>query len=269
MSLNRTLDHEASVGFFAVVQLEALPYVQEISLRDEKIEDWEAHPFDIPSIRELGVMSFAPNITFLVGENGMGKSTILEAIAIATGSNPEGGSANFNFSTRASHSPLYQALRVARSYKRPRTGFFLRAESFFNLATKIEELDAEPSKAPPIIDSYGGVSLHEQSHGESFLSLFLNRFGGDGLYLLDEPEAALSPARQFVFLRRMHELINANCQFIIATHSPILLAYPGAKIYELSESGCCPIAYEESDQYSVTKAFLDNPKEYMQEILKD
>jgi len=150
-----------------------------------------ATPFDLPTVRGLNTLAFHPDVTFLVGENGSGKSTLLEAIAVLWGFNPEGGTINFNFSTRPSHSDLYKYLRVVRSHKRPKDGFFLRAESFFNLATNIEQLDAEPSFTPPVTESYGGRSLHEQSHGESFLTLLLHRFGGSGFYVLDEPEAAL------------------------------------------------------------------------------
>src|SRR5687768_4530105 len=176
-------------------------------------------------------------MTYLNGENGSGKSTLLEAIAVSLGFNAEGGTRNFRFGTRASHSVLHQYLRIAKGVMKPRDGFFLRAESFFNLATDIERLDAEPSFGPPLIDSYGGRSLHEQSHGESFLALMKNRFGPNGLYILDEPEAALSPSRQLSLLIRMRELLEEGSQFIIATHAPIVLAYPGATIYQLDERG--------------------------------
>ena len=182
-------------------------------------------------------------MTYFVGENGTGKSTILEAMAVAAGFNAEGGTENFRFATRRSESSLGNALRLVRSPRRPRTGFFLRAESYFNLATNIEELDREPSFAPPVIDSYGGRSLHEQSHGESFLSLLMSRFGPNGFYLLDEPEAALSPLRQMSALARIHQLVRAGSQFVIATHAPILLAYPGSLIYELSSSGAREVGH--------------------------
>ncbi len=201
------------------------PYLRKISFRAEQAPR-NGYPFDLPDVRALETLSFHPDVTFLVGENGSGKSTLLEAIAVVWGFNPEGGTVNFNFSTRPSHSDLYKYLRIVRSHKRPKDGFFLRAESFFNLATNIEHLDADPSFTPPVSDSYGGRSLHEQSHGESFLSVFLNRFGGNGFYVLDEPEAALSPTRQLAVLRRIHHLVLHNSQFVIATHSPLLMAYP-------------------------------------------
>jgi predicted ATPase len=166
---------------------------------------------------------------------------------------------NFRFSTRASHSELHQFLSLRRGPRRPRHGFFLRAESFFNLATEIERLDAEPALAPPIIDAYGGRSLHEQSHGESFLTLLLERFGGDGLYLLDEPEAALSPSRQLAVLARLDQLVRLRSQFIIATHSPILLAYPDSLIYQLTEDGIKRVKYEDTEHFVVTRRFLEDP----------
>ena len=169
---------------------------------------------------------------------------------------------------RPSHSSLHAAPRLVRSPYRPRDGFFLRAESFFNVATNIEELDREPGFSPPIINSYGGISLHEQSYGESFLRLMMERFGGHGLYLLDEPEAALSPTRQLAVLSRIDQLVKAQSQFIIATHSPILMAYPGALIYRLDTGGFSVVAYEETEHYAVTKAFLDNPGRMLAELFR-
>ena len=215
----------------------------------------------LPAVRFLqagGRIDFAPAVTFLVGENGTGKSTILEAIAVACGFNAEGGTRNFRFSTRPTHSRLWEYLRVARR-RYPRDGFFLRAESFYNVATNIDEMDEEPSFGPRLIDSYGGVSLHAQSHGESFLSLVQHRFGGHGLYLLDEPEAALSPARQLTLLGQMRLLAGEDSQFIVATHSPILMAYPGARIYLLDEGGIRPVRYEETEHYQLTRRFLEDP----------
>ena len=207
-------------------------------------------------------------MTFLVGENGSGKSTLLEALAVAWGFNAEGGTKNFSFGTRTSHSELEQYLRLSRGVRRPKDGFFLRAESFFNVATEIERLDAEPAFGPPVIDSYGGKSLHEQSHGESFMALLMNRFGGKGFYILDEPEAALSPQRQLAVLSRIHELVVDDSQFVIATHSPILMAYPNARIYSLSAEGIQEVGYYETEHYLVTHRFLSNPKR-MLDVLMD
>lgn len=207
-------------------------------------------------------------VTFLVGENGSGKSTLLEAIAVACGFNAEGGTRNFTFSTQATHSELGEYITVARR-RYPRDGFFLRAESFYNVATNIDEMDEEFSYGPKVIESYGGVSLHRQSHGESFLALVQNRFGGNGLYLLDEPEAALSPTRQLTLLGEMHQLVHRDSQFIVATHSPILMAYPGARIYQLSESGIEPVQYRETEHYQLTRRFLEDPARMLRYLFSD
>ncbi|RJR38562.1 MAG: ATP-binding cassette domain-containing protein [Deltaproteobacteria bacterium] len=188
-------------------------YLLQVELKREEIPSFDHYPFSLPAVRHLDILKFHPQVTYLVGENGSGKSTLLEALAVSLGFNPERGTKNFRFGTRPSHSELHRYIRLAKGVKRPRDGFFLRAESFFNVATEIERLDSEPG-GPPIIDSYGGRSLHEQSHGESFLALLNERFGGHGLYLLDEPEAALSPQRQLAVLVRSHDLVKDNSQFI-------------------------------------------------------
>lgn len=220
----------------------------------------------IPAIRNLESLDFNKNITFLVGENGSGKSTLLEAIAVCFGFNPEGGSINFQFSSKDTHSTLHNFIRLARGLKRPADSFFLRAESFYNVATEIEALDAvwEPGS---FLKGYGGKSLHEQSHGESFLSLMVNRFRGKGIYLLDEPEAALSPQRQLSMLLRIHQL-SATSQFIIATHSPILLGMPDADIYSFDGGEIHKIDYEETESYQVTKMFLDDRKHMLRRLLE-
>jgi predicted ATPase len=239
-----------------------------VTLLRDRVESFERYPFALPAVRHLDQLELHPKLTFFVGENGSGKSTLLEAIAVSLGFNPEGGSRNFNFGTRESHSELHRYLRIAKGYKRPRTGYFLRAESFFNVATEIEKLDAEPDPAPPILPAYGGVSLHEQSHGEAFLALLTQRFGPQGLYLLDEPEAALSPQRQLAVLARIHELIEGGSQFIVATHSPILMAYPGACIYLCGPQGLREVAYEETEHYQVTRDFLMNPRRMLDVLLQ-
>lgn len=180
-------------------------FVSRIALQRDQVDAFDRYPFSLPAVRTLEQIELHPKVTYFVGENGSGKSTLLEAIAVSLGFNAEGGSKNFNFGTRRSHSDLHKYLRVAKGIRRPRDGFFLRAESFFTVATEIENLDREPAPSPPIINSYGGRSLHEQSHGESFLALMTQRFGGQGIYLLDEPEAALSPQRQLAVLSRMHD----------------------------------------------------------------
>src|SRR4026209_2463454 len=185
----------------------ATHYVSRVSLQREKVESFDRYPFSLAAVRTLDHLDLHPKLTFFIGENGSGKSTLLEAIAVAWGFNPEGGTRNFNFGTRVSHSELERYLRLSKGIPGPRDGFFLRAESFFNVATEIERLDTEPAAGPRVIDSYGGKTLHEQSHGESFMALLLNRFGGKGLYLLDEPEAALSLQRQLAVLSRIHDLV--------------------------------------------------------------
>lgn len=246
----------------------AQPYLIEIRLKKDKIPSFEQYPFSLPAIKNLSALKLHPKVTFIVGENGSGKSTLLEAIAVGTGFNPEGGTKNFKFETRGSHSELSDFLTLSKSIHRPKDGFFLRAESFFNLATEIERLDEEPSFGPPIINSYGGRSLHEQSHGESFFALMLNRFDGNSLYILDEPEAALSPSRQMAMIVRLHELTGQSSQFIIATHSPILMAYPDAWIYQISEQGLEKVDYTDTEHYIVTKRFLENTNRQIHLLLK-
>lgn len=231
----------------------------------EEIQSQEEYPFCLPACRDLASLEFHPKVTLIVGENGTGKSTLLEAIAVAWGFNPEGGTINFNFASRPSHSELYQYIRLVKGFKKPRDGFFFRAESFYNLATTIEELDRE-GMGPRVIDSFGGRSLHEQSHGEAFFATFMNRFRGQGLYILDEPEAALSPLRQMAMLSRIHELVQQNSQFIITTHSPIIMAYPDAAIIQLTENGSAKIDYEQTEHYTIMREFINN-REKMLKIL--
>lgn len=242
-------------------------YVREVKLRRERVSSFDQYPFSLPAVRNLHTLALHPAVTFIVGENGSGKSTLLEAIAVAWGFNPEGGTKNFQFQNRASHSTLHEYLLLIKGIKRPKDGFFLRAESFFNLGTDIERMDAEPADAPLIIDSYGGRSLHEQSHGESFLALMVNRFGGHGFYVLDEPEAALSPSRQLAMMARIHQLVQARSQFVIATHSPILMAYPNALLYQITAEGLTRIDYQQTEHYIVAKRFLTNTEAELQRLL--
>lgn len=222
----------------------------------------------VKSLRQNGGLKLNSPVTFLVGENGSGKSTLLEAVAVAFGFNAEGGSRNFCFSTYGSHSELHRYLRLAKGLP-PEDGFFLRAESFYNVASYIEELDSQPAAAPLIKEAYGGESLHDQSHGESFLSLALHRLQGNGLYILDEPEAALSPSRQMTLLTRIHQLVKNRSQLIIATHSPILMAYPGAEIYVLSDRGVTLTPYEQTEHYLITRRFLNQPRAMMERLFWD
>ena len=242
-------------------------YIRYITLDRDSIINPNQYPFDLPVMKELDKLDFHNNVTFIVGENGTGKSTLLEAIAVAYGFNPEGGTKNFNFSTKDSHSNLHEYINLVKGIRKPVNGFFLRAETTYNLASNIDELDKE-GLGRRIIDSYGGVSLHEQSHGESFFSIFLNKFGERGIYILDEPEAALSPSRQMAMLTRIKELVDLNCQFIIATHSPILMAYPDAVIYEIKDDRINEVEYEETEHYQITHSFLNNKEKFL-EILMD
>ena len=232
-------------------------YVKSIYISDPLDED--SYLNEIPAVKALEEkhMDFDRDVVMLIGENGSGKSTLIEAIAVAMGFNPEGGSRNFSFSTADSHSDLNRHITVIKE-DYPGDGFFLRAESFYNVASNIDMLDRQGG-GRPLIDSYGGVSLHEQSHGESFLALVKNRFSGKGLYILDEPEAALSPGRLMQLLCLIHDLVRNDSQFIIATHSPILMSYPDAQIYELSNEGFGEVSYQDTEHYRITKAFIDKP----------
>jgi predicted ATPase len=237
------------------------PFLKYVSLVRERVPSFSEYPFSIPAISRLDELDLRASATFFVGENGTGKSTLLEAIAMVAGLNPEGGSRNHAFDTRATHSVLKDCLRLGRGVRSSRRSdaFFLRAETFYNLATESERLGLQ----------YGDRSLHDQSHGESFLSLVLNRFFGNGLYLLDEPEAALSPLRQMSLLVAMHDLVAAGSQFIIATHSPIIMAYPDALIYRFSETGIVAVKYTDTDHYRITRNFLTRTDQMLRQLFDD
>lgn len=243
-------------------------YFEGVRLERDNLSKFDEYPFSIPSIRHLTRLEFHPAVTFFIGENGSGKSTLLEAIAVKAGYSAEGGDKQLQFGTYDTHSPLHDCLRLERSFGRPTDGFFLRAESFYNVASELEKIEsATPTSHPkgPYM-AYGGKSLHRQSHGESFLTLMKERLQGGGVYLFDEPEAALSPQRQLSVLTLMHRLVHHQSQLIIATHSPILLAYPQARIYQFAESGITEVKYTETEHYQITKDFL-NRHERMLEIL--
>lgn len=237
-------------------------FLREVIKRSEEIPNQHQYPFNIPAIQTLDRISFNKNVTFFVGENGSGKSTLLEAIAYQCGFNTAGGSQNNLYELDASEAQLGDYIRLSWMPK-VNNGFFLRAESFYNFASHIDELAEDD---PGIYEYYGGKSLHKQSHGESFLTLFQNRFGKRGIYLLDEPEAALSPQRQLVFLSIIHEL-QKNAQLIIATHSPILLGYPNAEIYNFDVAPIELIQYEQTDHYQITRRFLENRNFYLKELI--
>ncbi|MCP2035297.1 putative ATPase [Planomicrobium sp. HSC-17F08] len=243
-------------------------FLKRISLMRERVPDFNQYPFDIPSINRLGQLDLTAPVTFFVGENGSGKSTLLEAIADKCGFNTAGGGHNNIYETHAAESELGDYVRLSWMPK-VSNGFFMRAESFYHFASHIDELQREDI-TKSAYDSYGGNSLHAQSHGESFLSLFMNRFNGQAIYLLDEPEAALSPQRQLTFLRIMHELAEEEeCQFIVATHSPILLGYPGAQILSFDGETIEEIGYEETDHFKITKYFLDHREKFLKELLEE
>lgn len=246
-------------------------YIIGLKLKNN-IQDESNYALSLPVIKSLGKEQLDLNkkVTFFVGDNGTGKSTLLEAIAVNMGFNAEGGTRNFNFASKETHSPLYQSLIVVKGVKRPRDGFFLRAESFYNVATEVDRLDEIGiSSQRQFLDNYGGNSLHNQSHGESFMSLVLNRFKDNSLFILDEPEAALSPTKQLSLLVKINELAKQNCQFIIATHSPILLAYPNADLYVLNENEIKLTAYKDTEHYTITKQFLNNTEKMLNYLFED
>ena len=244
-------------------------FIVHLDLKRDEISSWDEYPFSLSAVRHLDRLQLHPAVTFVVGENGSGKSTLLEGIAVAWGFNPEGGSRNLQFGTRPSHSVLHEYIRLSKGVKRPRTGYFLRAESFFNVATQIEALDEDYDNIPRIAGAYSDRALHEQSHGESFLALLTNRFSSNGLYILDEPEAALSPSRQMSVLTRLHDLVREGSQFIIATHSPIIMAYPNSTIYQLSDEGMEAVEYTDTEHYTVARDFLDNHDKMLGMLLED
>jgi predicted ATPase len=238
------------------------PYLQEIGLKEGSIESFSNYPFNIPEIKMMPVIKFHADVTFIVGENGSGKSTFIESLAQWLGLSREGGSNQSRVEERPDLS-LSKHFRGVKGYRRPSDYFFLRAESLYNVATYLDEI-----YQGSIVKNYGVNSLHECSHGESFLAIMANRLGGNGLYIFDEPEAALSPTRQLTALSLIDTLVKKNSQFIIATHSPILLAYPKSKIYQFDEMGVKELNYEDTEQFITTKSFLNNYKAMLQSLLK-
>lgn len=233
-------------------------FVEAVEIDWEKIEAG-SYLREVEAIRRMERIVFRKATTFFVGENGSGKSTLLEALAIACGFNPEGGTPHYNFSTRDTHSELYRAVRISRSAYREKWGYFLRAESFYNVATKEEEYG---------LGSVGVAQhLHERSHGEGFFATVQNNFRGKGLYFLDEPEAALSPQHQLALLIELARCQKQGAQFIIATHSPILLGLPGAEILSFDGGRIAPCEYEDTDSYRITSLFLQERELVLRNLL--
>ncbi len=253
---------------YADMSIWSAMFINKIVIKNNPAGDYA---FSLPAIQSIiksDGLALHSQVTFFTGENGSGKSTLLEAVAAACGFNAEGGSRNFNFSTCGTHSDLHASVTLHRGTARILDGYFLRAESYYNAATYVDEIDKIPSASRPIKESYGGKSLHTQSHGESFMATVTERFGGNGIYLLDEPESALSPTRQLSLLARIGELVKQNSQFIIATHSPILMAYPDAELFVFSENGINLTPYKETEHYKVTRQFLECPERMLKYLLQ-
>jgi predicted ATPase len=259
------------------------PYLKSVAIAASKAEQ-KRFPLNIPAFRNFGNMEFHKDVTFFVGKNGSGKSTLLEAIAQIMGMGGQGGTGNFSSTKsiqtryRASldddsgQSGLDHYLKPVRGAYRPKDRFFLRAESLYNIGTYLEDLADDPdanTSREVVFKRYGGKSLHHCSHGESFMTLLVETFGGSGLYLLDEPEAALSPSRQLAALVRINDLVQQNSQFIIATHSPILMAYPNSIIYLFDESGYKKVEFEETEHYRITHDFLKNHPKRLEQLMSD
>jgi len=237
------------------------PYLVHMDLVNQKwIPSYDEYPFSVKALGKLERLTFHPKVTFFIGENGSGKSLLLESLAVKMNLNPEGGSRNFQFATKSTHADVERFLRVG-ILASPSDAYFLRAETFYNVATQVDALG--------VGDAYGPKAPHELSHGESFMAIMQHRIQGSGLYLMDEPEAALSPRRQLEFLSYLHRFCEMGGQFVIATHSPILMAYPNAIIYEFGPHGIREVKYEATDHYSITRGFLANPKKMLDRLMDD
>jgi predicted ATPase len=237
------------------------PFLRAVRLQPRSADDYSD---ELPALRTVERIELDPRVTFLVGENGSGKSTLVEALAVALGMNAEGGGRayQFRFTTRKTHSRLHRRVELEWVSLPPRNSFFLRAESVFNLATAIENTGSVGE-----MQKVYERPIHEQSHGESFLDIALSRLAPNGLYMLDEPEAALSLRGQLALMRRMHELLDQDCQFVVATHSPVLVGFPGARILLLDDDGVRAIDYDTTPQVELTRAFLDGPERFLRHLL--
>lgn len=240
-------------------------FIREVTIDWKKIGR-DSYLRDIPALEFQQPLLLENPVTFFVGENGSGKSTLLEGIAVAYGFNPEGGTKNYNFSTYDSHSELHEAIRLTRGIRKPRGSYFLRAESFYNVASKAEDYrDGDDMES--YYARYGGKSLHQRSHGESFLALIQGNFVEEGLYILDEPEAALSPQRQLTLLLEIDRLAKSGAQFLIASHSPILLGLPDAQILSFDGGQIHPCDYLDTESYRVTEMFINNREYFLKRLL--
>jgi predicted ATPase len=235
-------------------------FIKDLHIKWEDIGE-RSYIRGIPAIASIDELSFHKPVTFFVGENGTGKSTLLEAIAVNLGFNPEGGTKNYSFSTYDSHSDLCDAIRLIKGCKSARNGYFLRAESFYNVATAEDEYSRGIGGKP--------MHYHERSHGESFLALVRETFQGNGIYLLDEPEAALSSQRQLTLMIEIRRCVEAGAQFIIVTHSPILLGFPDADILSFDGGSITPISYEETQSYQITKMFINDRRQILRHLLEE
>ncbi len=245
-------------------------FIKSIFLAEEEVPSFDAFPYNLPAVKGLGTLKLHPAVTFLIGENGSGKSTLIEAIAIRLNFEELGGESMQGFRNRFDHrvpdGGLHDALRIESSkVRRPGDRFFMRAETVFDLANKLEALERED---PSAHDRYGGRSLHSRSHGEAFLAMIQNRLRAESLIVMDEPEAALSPTRQLTLIKEIDWLVRSGCQFLIATHSPILMAYPDCRIYELGEEGIRETEYRETEHYELTKNFLNHPEAYLRHLVE-
>lgn len=238
------------------------PFIRGVRLAET---DTQRYPYSIAAVRDFESVDFSQPVTFFVGENGTGKSTLVESVAVAAGFNAEGGTKNYNFKSLDTTSSLSEQITLIRGSRREKYGYFLRAESFYTAANYAENGTVGIYGTESIL--FRGKHIHEQSHGEAFFSI-ISDFR-PGLFIFDEPESALSPQRQLALLVAMHDLVKQGSQFIIATHSPILLAYPGATIYQLSTSDIGEVKYDDIEHVTVTRDFLKDPTRYVQRLLKE
>lgn len=243
-------------------------FIEKVILQHNMIKDYEKHPFNLPYIKQIQSLDLHENVTFFVGENGAGKSTLLEAIAISLGFSIEGGTKSIHFKTHKNNSPLHKYLKIIKTHRIASDFHFLRAESLYNILTYLEGLAKEEPPESNFMKRYRGMSLHNYSHGETFLIIILEVLKGNGLYIFDEPVEALSPNRQMSILTAIHNLVKKKSQFIIATHSPILLSYPNAIIYKFDETGISKINYEETESFIVSKIFINDYKRMLKILLE-